>query len=44
MRNMGFIGSVPLRESRKQELEMGLGASASFISMEHSLGSVLNNH
>ena len=35
---------IPLAASRKLELEMSLGSSASFISMEHSLSSVLHNH
>lgn len=41
--NTVFIEAISLGKSRKLELEMNLGASASFISVEHSLGSILNS-
>lgn len=42
--NTVLTRNIPLGTSRKLELEMSLGSSASFISMEHSLSSILYNH
>lgn len=42
--NTVLTRNIPLGTSRKLELEMNLGSSASFISMEHSLSSILYNH
>ena len=42
--NTVFIRNILLGKSRKLELKMSFGASASFISVAHSSGSILNNH
>lgn len=41
LNNTVLTRNIPLGTFRKLELEMSLGSSASFISMEHSLSSIL---